>query len=261
MLPPAAAVAEQTHLGHLLRQLDERLLPLLGLLAQPRHLILLLGREPFLTLEGACHLFPPHLALLLEAAHVAAVLGELHVEFCELGLEAVLLGLGLHRRFEERRMLVAQAGQVALGNLELADELRDLLLEADESRLDLAPLTRQFLVLLLRGLELLDGVEAGAANVVVASRQRTLAVVLVAVERDRVEAVRASVGAGNLERLANDRAAKDLLERRAEVLAELELVDPASVGGDSKPWRRRTASRWMLTYIGMASFDLGYSTS
>lgn len=62
------------------------------------------------------------------------------------------------------------------------------------------------------------------------SGEGAFAVILVAVERDRVESVRTRVGTGNLERLAYDCPAEHLLERRTELLTELELVDPVRRG-------------------------------
>lgn len=62
------------------------------------------------------------------------------------------------------------------------------------------------------------------------SSEGSLPVILVAIEGDRVETVRASELAGDLERLTDDGPAKDLLESRLELGLELELVDPARRG-------------------------------
>jgi len=235
---------ERTHLGQALGQVDELLLLGLDLLAEALHRVLLGAAQAFL--ERALDLGAPQLALALERAHVALVLGELLVEAREARPSPVGLVLEPHRLVDERLALLDGALQALLGDLDLAEDVRHLLVERDELVPDLGVVRAQLGVAVLGRLDGLDGVEARAAHVVVAARERALAVVLVAVEGDGVQAVRARVGAGDLERLTDDGAPKDLLERRAELLGELELVDPARRSAAASVTRSssQTSSSW-----------------
>lgn len=158
------------------------------------------------------------------------MLGELLLEAREPRPRAVSLVLRAHGFVDEGLALLHDALQALLGDLDLAEHVCDLLVERRELVAHFGVVRAQLAVAVLGRLDGLDGVEARAAHVVEATGERALAVVLVAVERDGVEAVRAGVGTGNLERLADNGPAEDLLERRTELLGKLELVDPVHGG-------------------------------
>jgi hypothetical protein len=78
---------------------------------------------------------------------------------------------------------------------------------------------------------------------VVSTREGPFAVVLVSIEGDRVEVVRASVGSGDFESLTDDGFAEDLLEGVGVGGVELEFVDPVRLEEVSESRRRRRGLR------------------
>lgn len=148
------------------------------------------------------------------------------LELGDAGAEAILLALERLEVELHRLALVRDAAELGLGDLALADELGDLLVELEDGLLDLGELGGLVRGARLPRLEVLDRVEPGALRVVVPAGEGPLAVVLVAVERDRVEVVLPCVRSRDLEVLADDRLAKDLLERERVLWVKLELLDP-----------------------------------
>lgn len=97
------------------------------------------------------------------------MLGELLVEAREARPSPVGLVLEPHRLVDEWLALLDGALQALLGDLDLAEDVRHLLVERDELVPDLAVVRAQLGVAVLGRLDGLDGVEARAAHVVVAA--------------------------------------------------------------------------------------------
>ena len=111
--------------------------------------------------------------------------------------------------------------------MNLTDDLSNFLIESLQSRIDFVVI----LLLLFRSrfphLEILDRVDSRGPHVAITSRNGSFSIVLVSFERDRIEVVTSDVGTGDLERLTDDRLAKDLLEREVVGRVEREFFDPA----------------------------------
>lgn len=224
------------HLGRRLGKIDEALLELVLVVDEAGDLPLLGVGKLLLHLRLELRLVRRTLHLEVANARLKFLQRRLEPRDPR-PLRRLLLLRAMHGS-DHRLSLLLDVREFALDKLDLAEQLRRLLIEAGQRRLRLGENFGVLLGVRLPLLETLDGVEAGALVVVVTSSERSLAVVLVAVESDRVEVVAASVGSGDFEGLADDRLGEDLLEREGELLVEGELLDPGSVRRQLRVWRR-----------------------